>query len=62
MGLLLQSISEEMSRLDAEQKDKEDMRRQIEECISYQQSLAVEKELQSRIDKVQFLLVNTMPW
>jgi hypothetical protein len=62
VGLLLQSISEEMSRLDAEQKDKEDMRRQIEECISYQQSLAVEKELQSRIDKVQFLLVNTMPW
>lgn len=49
---MLQSISEEMSRLEVEQKDKEEMKRQIEECISYQQSLAVEKELQWKIDKV----------
>lgn len=62
MCLVLQSISEEMSRLEAEQKDKEEMKRQIEECISYQQNLAVEKELQSKIDKVQLSSIPAIAW
>ena len=59
---LLQSISEEMSRLEVEQKDKEEMKRQIEECINYQQSLAVEKELQCKIDKVHLSSIRAVAW
>ena len=59
---LLQSISEGMSRLEAEQKDKEEMKRQIAECISYQQNLTVEKELQSKIDKVQLSSILAIAW
>ena len=49
---MVQGISEEISRLESQQKGNDEMRRQIDEVIAYQQSRSVEKELQLKIEQV----------
>ncbi len=51
---MVQGISEEISRLESQQKGNDEMRRQIDEVIAYQQSRSVEKELQLKIEQVIF--------
>ena len=51
----LQGISEEISRLESQQKGNDEMKRQIDEVISYQQSRSLEKELQLKIEQVNLL-------
>ena len=51
---MVQGISEEISRLESQQKGNDEMRRQIDEVIAYQQSRSVEKELQLNIGQVIF--------
>ena len=48
----MQGISEEISRLESQQKGNDEMRRQIDEVIAYQQSRSLEKELQLKIEQV----------
>ncbi len=49
---VLQGISEEISRLESQQKGNDEMKRQIDEVIAYQQSRSVEKDLQLKIEQV----------
>ena len=49
---MVQGISEEISRLESQQKGNDEMKRQIDEVIAYQQSRSVEKELQLKIEQV----------
>ena len=51
-----QDILEEISRLESQQKGNDEMRRQIDEVIAYQQSRAIEKELQLKIEQVDLSL------
>jgi len=49
---MLQRITEDISKLEADQKTMDETQRQIDEIITYQQSRAVEQELKLKIDKV----------
>ena len=51
-----QDILEEISRLESQQKGNDEMRRQVDEVIAYQQSRAIEKELQLKIEQVDLSL------
>ena len=48
-----QELAEELAKLQAEVRDAEQHRRQIEESIAYRRSLREEKELRAQIDEVQ---------
>jgi len=49
---MLQGITEDISKLEDDQKTMDETQRQIDEIITYQQSRAVEQELKLKIDKV----------
>ena len=49
---MLQAITQTIADLDQRVKGHEDMKRQIEECLSYQRSIAEEKQLRMHIEEV----------
>ena len=49
---MLQRFTEDISKLEDDQKTMDETQRQIDEIITYQQSRAVEQELELKIDKV----------
>jgi hypothetical protein len=47
-----QAITNEISALQEKVKDQDLMKRQIDECVGYQTSVAAERELRARIEQV----------
>ncbi len=46
-----QAITEEIGQLQADVKDHDNLKRQLDECIAYQRNLLLEKELQAHHSK-----------
>ena len=44
----VQAITEEIERLQADVKNHDDLKRQLEECMAYQKNVNLEKALQAR--------------
>jgi hypothetical protein len=53
LSCTLQELGEELAKLQAEQRDQDATKRQLEECIAYQRSLGEEKELRAQFEEVQ---------
>ena len=53
--LVLQNLLEEIRKMEDAKKNNDEARRQIEECITYQKSIAIEKDLQANMERVRHL-------
>ena len=52
---MLQNLLDEIRKMEDAKKNNDEARRQIEECITYQKSIAIEKDLQAKMDRVRHL-------
>ena len=51
----MQNLLDEIRKMEDAKKNNDEARRQIEECITYQKSIAIEKELQAKMERVRHL-------
>ena len=60
----VQNLLDEIRKMEDAKKNNDEARRQIEECITYQKSIAIEKELQAEMERVRHLhhICFTSPW
>ena len=56
-----QAITEEIGQLQADVKDHDNLKRQLDECIAYQKNLLLEKDLQARHAKAISFLHEIFP-
>ena len=52
---MLQNLLDEIRKMEDAKKNNDEARRQIEECITYQKSIAIEKDLQAKMERVRHL-------
>ena len=51
----MQNLLDEIRKMEDAKKNNDEARRQIEECITYQKSIAIEKDLQAKMERVRYL-------